>query len=116
MIQICNVQIKADNHSIDFHHSDIADFSLDSKFDIATAFFVLQFIHDKEKLKKAIQNISDHLVPGATLFGLIPNGVEGVCPPEDMGQKLGAQIQKQPGSPFVDGELVNINFYSNGGR
>ncbi|CAI2349898.1 unnamed protein product [Caenorhabditis sp. 36 PRJEB53466] len=114
MIDICNSQKTQDAENIHFEKSDISEFSLKSKFDVATAFFVLQFVHDKQKLKQAIQNISDHLVSGGVLFGLIPNGVEGVRPPDRMGEKLGAQIQKEPGSPFIDGELVNINFYGNG--
>uniref|UniRef100_A0A8R1IYW9 Methyltransf_25 domain-containing protein n=2 Tax=Caenorhabditis japonica TaxID=281687 RepID=A0A8R1IYW9_CAEJA len=114
MIRICNTK-KTDDQLIKFYQADISDYSLDGeKFDVATAFFVLQFIHEKEALRKAIANISENLNSGGVLFGLIPNGVEGVDPPRYMGQKLGAQIQKEPGSGFVDGELVAINFYENG--
>ncbi|UMM31122.1 hypothetical protein L5515_012728 [Caenorhabditis briggsae] len=116
MIQICQDSQKKlpVSSKIDFHESNIIDFSLQKHFDVATAFFVLQFLHSKSDVAKAIQNISNHLKSGGILFGLIPNGIEGVNPPEDMGWKLGAQIQKTPGSHFFDGEIVGINFYANG--
>ncbi|CAP29948.2 Protein CBR-PRMT-6 [Caenorhabditis briggsae] len=107
MIQICQDSQKKlpESSKIDFHESNITDFSLQKHFDVATAFFVLQFLHSKSDVAKAIQNISNHLKSGGILFGLIPNGIEGVNPPEDMGWKLGAQIQKTPGSHFFDGEI-----------
>lgn len=118
MIQICNSTQKGNPEfikNIEFHKADITNFSLESKdFDVATAFFVLQFLHSKDDLASAFKNISRHLKSGGVLFGLIPNGVEGVRPPENMGVKLGAQIQKTPESAFVDGEVVGINFYANG--
>ncbi|KAF1759902.1 hypothetical protein GCK72_016369 [Caenorhabditis remanei] len=117
MIQICNStdSDSLDTQNIDFHKADITDFSLpENEYDVATAFFVLQFLHEKDDVAKAIQNISRHLKTGGTLFGLIPNGVQGVTLPRDMGVKLGAQIEKTPGSSFVDGEVVGIHFYANG--
>uniref|UniRef100_A0A1I7TPQ0 Methyltransf_11 domain-containing protein n=2 Tax=Caenorhabditis tropicalis TaxID=1561998 RepID=A0A1I7TPQ0_9PELO len=98
-----------------FSKADISSFSLKERnFDVATAFFVLQFLHSKVDVARAIENVSRSLISGGIFYGLIPNGVKGVSPPPDMGVKLGAQILKKPGSLFLDGEIVEINFYADG--
>ncbi|CCD65350.1 Methyltransferase domain-containing protein [Caenorhabditis elegans] len=117
MIQICKSSPDFENFNskIDFLLGEVTNFHVDgASFDVATAFFVLQFLHKNDDVALAIQNISRHLKSRGTFFGLIPNGVPGVRAPENMGLKLGAQIQKEPESPFVDGEVVGINFYANG--
>ncbi|CAI5441637.1 unnamed protein product [Caenorhabditis angaria] len=142
MIELCKKSIENESiakNTIRFEVADITNFHINSQFQIATAFFVLQFIHDKSELEKAIKNISNHLKSGGIFYGLVPNGVEGINGPQNMGQLFscqisnidsvnqnsivqnlessskylfpGASIDKSPSSAFIDGELVNINFY-----
>ncbi|CAI2349897.1 unnamed protein product [Caenorhabditis sp. 36 PRJEB53466] len=96
--------------NFEFHHADVTNFSFNDRFDIATAIFVLQYVHDKSHLKNGILRIYEHLKNGGVFVGLLPNGVPGVRAPEDSGPKLGAAIAKR-GEPYVDGELVTANFY-----
>ncbi|CCD63294.1 Methyltransferase domain-containing protein [Caenorhabditis elegans] len=56
MIENCKNLHKSSEQS-SFHHLNVTDFQLDEKFHVATAVFVLQYVHDKEELRKAIRLI-----------------------------------------------------------
>ncbi|PIC36143.1 hypothetical protein B9Z55_015247 [Caenorhabditis nigoni] len=108
MIDNCKSLHNSEN--LDFHHLSVTDFKFNEKFDVATAVFVLQYVHQKDELQKAIRLIFEHLEDGGLFVGLIPNGVEGVKAPETAGKMLGAEIEKRQ-VPFVDGGLVTARFY-----
>lgn len=109
MIENCK-DLHSQSKQLEFHHLSVVNFQFNQKFHVATAVFVLQYVHNKEELKKAIKLIWDHLEDNGVLIGLIPNGVEGVKAPETAGKVLGAEIEKRP-VPFVDGGLVTARFY-----
>lgn len=113
MVENCKSLYTSPNS--EYLHLDVTNFSLGTRFDIATAVFVLQYVHDKNQLQKAITLISKHLNEGGILVGLLPNGVANVNAPVDAGPKLGAAIAKR-GDPYVDGELVTANFYEENGE
>ena len=54
---------------IRFHHGDMVDFHLGRQFDILTCLFSsIGYVQTKTRLRKAIQNMADHLVPGGILI------------------------------------------------
>ncbi|EFP08982.1 hypothetical protein CRE_18302 [Caenorhabditis remanei] len=109
MIENCKTLHK-ESENLEFHHKSVTDFKFNEKFHVATAVFVLQYVHDKQELQKAIRLIWEHLEDDGLFVGLIPNGVEGVVAPKNAGKVLGAEIEKRQ-VPFVDGGLVTANFY-----
>uniref|UniRef100_A0A1I7UFN9 Methyltransf_11 domain-containing protein n=1 Tax=Caenorhabditis tropicalis TaxID=1561998 RepID=A0A1I7UFN9_9PELO len=109
MIENCQ-NLHKTTENLEFHHLSVTDFQLNQRFHVATAVFVLQYVHEKEELKRSIQLIWDHLEENGIFIGLIPNGIEGVNAPKTAGKVLGAEIEKRP-IPFVDGGLVTANFY-----
>ena len=54
---------------IRFHHGDMTDFDLGSKFDIITCLFSsIGYVKTKANLRKTIQTMSKHLLPGGILL------------------------------------------------
>ncbi|MEW6404476.1 MAG: class I SAM-dependent methyltransferase, partial [Chloroflexota bacterium] len=52
-----------------FHHADMVDFQLKSRFDVITCLFSsIGYTRTKSRLQKAIRNMVDHLVPGGVLI------------------------------------------------
>jgi len=55
--------------SIKFYQGDMVDFSLNRQFDVITCLFSsIGYVRTKPRLRKTIQNMGQHLVPGGVLL------------------------------------------------
>uniref|UniRef100_A0A7I4YWZ9 Methyltranfer_dom domain-containing protein n=1 Tax=Haemonchus contortus TaxID=6289 RepID=A0A7I4YWZ9_HAECO len=93
-----------------FEHGSIAETAV-SDFDVAVAFFVLQFMKDEDELTKAIQNISKSLTNDGVFVILIPNGVKDFNPKREEGIKFGAAINLDPQTELRDGLRLYVEFF-----
>ena len=60
---------KKKHPKIRFHQGNMIDFKLSSQFDIITCLFSsIGYVRTKSDLRKAIKNMSDHLLPGGVLL------------------------------------------------
>ncbi len=54
---------------IRFHHGDMVDFDLDRQFDVIVCLFSsIGYVKTKSRLRKALKNMANHLVPGGVLL------------------------------------------------
>ena len=57
------------NPTIKFHHGDMITFNLKHQFDVVTCLFSsIGYVRTKANLRKAIRNMSRHLLPGGVLM------------------------------------------------
>jgi SAM-dependent methyltransferase len=58
------------NHpEIPFHQGDMVDFRLDSRFDaIVCLFSSIGYVRTRARLRKAVRNMANHLIPGGVLL------------------------------------------------
>lgn len=60
---------RKNNPSLKFHQGDMVNFQLRGAFDIVTCLFSsIGYVQTKPRLRKAIQNMTDHLTPGGILI------------------------------------------------
>ncbi|KHJ89285.1 methyltransferase domain protein [Oesophagostomum dentatum] len=83
-------------------------------FDVAVAFFVLQFMENKEQLVKAIENIFNSLKSSGVLVVIVPNGVKNFNPTTEEAKKFGAGINLDSDPNLYDGRRVRVEFFEDG--
>jgi SAM-dependent methyltransferase len=60
---------RKNNPALKFHFGDMVDFHLGRSFDVLTCLFSsIGYVQTKTRLRKAIQNMADHLAPGGILI------------------------------------------------
>lgn len=60
---------KKKHPTIHFHQGDMTDFDLNRQFDVITCLFSsIGYVKAKSRLRKAIKNMSQHLLPGGVLL------------------------------------------------
>ncbi|KHJ96695.1 methyltransferase domain protein [Oesophagostomum dentatum] len=107
MIEIAKNTFRDKGHQ--FLHCSILNADLRG-FDVAVAFFALDFLENRQQLTKAIQNIFNSLKSDGVLVAGVPNGVKNFNPVKEEGQKLGVAINLDSDANLYDGRRLRVEF------
>ncbi|CAD6194229.1 unnamed protein product [Caenorhabditis auriculariae] len=110
MIRKCRETYESDER-LRFEVADAVNWESDDVYDVALAFFVLQFIHEKEKLTEAIANVCRKLSRNGVFIGIIPDGRNSHDPLPGAGPKLGVELISLEKGEYIDGELAQVFFF-----
>ncbi|VDL73973.1 unnamed protein product [Nippostrongylus brasiliensis] len=101
-----------DVKGLQFKHQSISavHYNGAGDFDVAVAFFVLQFMKDEKELRSAIRNIFYSLKADGLLVAIVPNGVKDYNPTRTDGLKFGAAVNLKEDRQLHDGRRLDVEF------
>ncbi|CEF65282.1 Methyltransferase domain-containing protein [Strongyloides ratti] len=92
------------------------DMKYEEIYDVAVAFFVMEFNQTIDDLFKSFKNIQKCLKKGGKFISIIPNGIQNYNSTKEEGQKFGASWEINLSTKRYDGERLKINFYNKNGE
>uniref|UniRef100_A0A0K0G456 Methyltranfer_dom domain-containing protein n=1 Tax=Strongyloides venezuelensis TaxID=75913 RepID=A0A0K0G456_STRVS len=114
MINEANATYNKDN--LTFENLSTFDMKYEEKYDVAVAFFVMEFNPTIDDLFMSFKNIQKCLKKGGKFVAIIPNGTLDYNPTTEEGQKFGASWEVDLSTKRYDSERLKVNFYGKNGE